>query len=134
MQLLILFLKNWIRYPEKTREDIEIACPFCRGNCNCRVCLKQDLDVLAGHQEEDKNIKLEKLLYLLQKTLPLLRHIQQEQNSELEVESKICGIQLTEDHVKRSVLDDDDRVYWYHLMISEMHSVFILKTLFGSSF
>lgn len=54
---------------------------------------------------------MEKLLYLLQKTLPLLRHIQQEQDSELEVESKICGIQLTEDHVKRSVLDDDDRVY-----------------------
>ncbi|KAH9779972.1 JmjC domain-containing protein [Citrus sinensis] len=77
-----------------------------------KICNQsENSESIAGHQEEDKNIKLEKLLYLLQKTLPLLRHIQQEQNSELEVESKICGIQLTEDRVKRSVLDDDDRVY-----------------------
>ena len=24
-----------------------IACPFCRGNCNCRVCLKEDLNVMV---------------------------------------------------------------------------------------
>ncbi|KAK1570713.1 hypothetical protein Q3G72_006092 [Acer saccharum] len=98
-------------YPEKTREDIEIACPFCRGNCNCRVCLKEDLIFMDERQEVDTNIKLEKLLYLLHKTLPLLKHIQQEQNSELEVEAKIHGTQLTEDDVTRSILEDDDRVY-----------------------
>ncbi|XP_044500424.1 uncharacterized protein LOC123221611 isoform X3 [Mangifera indica] len=98
-------------YPEKTREDIEIACPFCRGNCNCRVCLKEDLVVLAECKEADTNVKLEKLLYLLNKTLPLLRHIQQEQSLELGIEANICGLQLTEDDIMRSLLDDDDRVY-----------------------
>lgn len=46
----------------------------------------------AGHEETDANIKLEKLLYLLCKTLPLLRHIQREQRSELDAESCIRGI------------------------------------------
>lgn len=53
----------------------------------------------AGHQEEDKNIKLEKLVYLLNKTLPLLRNIQHEQNSELEVETNIWGIVILSDYI-----------------------------------
>ncbi|XP_031269234.1 uncharacterized protein LOC116127730 isoform X2 [Pistacia vera] len=97
-------------YPEKTREDIELACPFCRGNCNCRVCLKEDLAVVAECKEADTNVELERLLYLLNKTLPLLRHIQQEQSIELGIEAKI-RMRLTEDDIMRSILDDDDRVY-----------------------
>ncbi|KAF3432815.1 hypothetical protein FNV43_RR23917 [Rhamnella rubrinervis] len=102
-------LSKW--YPDKTRKDIEVACPYCRGNCNCRICLKEDLVFLAGCQEADTNIKLQKLLYLLHKILPLLRHIEQEQSSELDVEASINGIQLTEKDVSRSILEDDDRVY-----------------------
>ncbi|KAJ0046966.1 hypothetical protein Pint_05043 [Pistacia integerrima] len=108
-------------YPEKTREDIELACPFCRGNCNCRVCLKEDLAVVAECKEADTNVELERLLYLLNKTLPLLRHIQQEQSIELGIEAKIRGMRLTEDDIMRSILDDDDRVYWYHLMLPDVH-------------
>ncbi|XP_015573214.2 lysine-specific demethylase JMJ25 isoform X1 [Ricinus communis] len=102
-------LAKW--YPEKTWEQIEIACPFCRGNCNCRLCLKEDAVALVGNTEADKNTKLQNFLYLLYKTLPLLRHIQQEQSSELEVEERIRGVQLTEEDVPKSVLDDDDRLY-----------------------
>ncbi|KAJ6969661.1 hypothetical protein NC653_034252 [Populus alba x Populus x berolinensis] len=97
------------KYPKRTHEEIEIACPFCRGNCNCRVCLKEDVVVLAGDDKADANAKLQKLLYLLHKTLPLLRHIQREQNSEIYVDSRIRGSQLTEEHVTKSLLDDDDR-------------------------
>ncbi|KAF5450417.1 hypothetical protein F2P56_030772 [Juglans regia] len=102
-------LAKW--YPEKTREDVEMACPFCRGICNCRVCLKDDLN--EGQEQEDMDIseKLQKLLYLLCKTLPLLRHIQQEQSFELDAEAGICGIKIKEEDISRAVLDDDDRVY-----------------------
>ncbi|XP_022738727.1 uncharacterized protein LOC111291322 [Durio zibethinus] len=102
-------LAKW--YPEKTREDIEVACPFCQGNCNCRLCLRENLIVMDEHDEADTNITLQKLLYLLHKILPLLRHIQQEQHTELEVETSIRGEQLTEQDIMVSVLDDDDRVY-----------------------
>ncbi|CBI23011.3 unnamed protein product, partial [Vitis vinifera] len=102
-------LAKW--YPEKTREDIRNACPFCRCICNCRMCLKQDLVVMTGHGEADTNIKLQKLLYLLDRTLPLLRHIHGEQSSEIHVEAQIRGAQLTEEDIMRSILDKDDRVY-----------------------
>lgn len=50
----------------------------------------------VGHEQEDMdtNAKLQKFLYLLYKTLPLLRHIQQEQSSELDIEASIHGIAL----------------------------------------
>ncbi|KAK8521114.1 hypothetical protein V6N12_005028 [Hibiscus sabdariffa] len=102
-------LANW--YPEKTREDVEAACPFCQGYCNCRLCLREKLVVMNEHEEADTNVKLQKLLYLLHKILPLLRHIQQEQHAELEVEASIRGVQLTEQDIMVSVIDDDDRVY-----------------------
>lgn len=31
------------RYPGKTRENFENACPFCCGNCNCKACLREFL-------------------------------------------------------------------------------------------
>ncbi|KAK6262496.1 hypothetical protein QUC31_008312 [Theobroma cacao] len=102
-------LAKW--YPEKTREEVEAACPFCRGNCNCRLCLREKLVVMDEHEEADTSIKLQKLLYLLHKILPLLRHVQQEQHAELELETSIRGVQLTEQDIMVSVLDDDDRVY-----------------------
>ncbi|XVF12678.1 hypothetical protein REPUB_Repub08aG0139800 [Reevesia pubescens] len=98
-------------YPERTREDIKIACPFCRGNCNCRLCLRENLVVTDEHEEAGTNLKLQKLLYLLHKILPLLRHIQREQQTELEVETSIHGVQLTEQDIMVSIIDDDDRVY-----------------------
>lgn len=44
-----------------------------------------------GSVEPDADINLQKLLYLLKKTLPLLQHIQQEQRSEMEVEASMHG-------------------------------------------
>lgn len=29
------------RYPTMSEDDIEEACPFCRGNCNCHACLRR---------------------------------------------------------------------------------------------
>ena len=31
------------RYPERTRKEVEEVCPFCRGNCNCKLCLQDKL-------------------------------------------------------------------------------------------
>ncbi|KAK7384925.1 hypothetical protein VNO78_30628 [Psophocarpus tetragonolobus] len=98
-------------YPDKTREEIETACPFCLGNCNCRLCLKGDISIVTGTSEADTDIKLQKLIYLLDKILPLLQNIRREQISELEVEAIMHGSQLLEDEVVQSLIDDDDRVY-----------------------
>ena len=32
-------LERW--YPGKTLKEVEEACPFCLGNCNCKACLRE---------------------------------------------------------------------------------------------
>ncbi|KAK7320841.1 hypothetical protein VNO77_30690 [Canavalia gladiata] len=98
-------------YPNKTREEIESACPFCLANCNCRLCLKEDISMVAQAGEADTGVKLQKLFYLLNKILPLLQNIQQEQRSELEIEAMMKGSQLLEEDVDQSLIDDDDRIF-----------------------
>ncbi|XP_024989571.1 lysine-specific demethylase JMJ25-like isoform X2 [Cynara cardunculus var. scolymus] len=98
-------------YPERTKEEVKVACPYCRGNCNCKACLQANVIVKASHKEADEDIRLQRSLYLLKKTLPLLRHIKEEQRCELMVEAGILGVQLTEEHVRKASFDDDDRVY-----------------------
>ncbi|XP_077212551.1 lysine-specific demethylase JMJ27-like isoform X4 [Tasmannia lanceolata] len=101
-------LQKW--YPGQTREEIETACPVCRGNCNCKACLRL-MVMIASRKEEDANTKLERLRYLLHKLLPLLKQIHSEHSSEVEVEAKLQGIQPTEVNVTRSKPDKNERVY-----------------------
>ncbi|CAI8605730.1 unnamed protein product [Vicia faba] len=99
-------------YQDKTREEIETACPFCLDYCNCRMCLKKAISTMNGNDEADRDVKLRKLFYLLKKTLPLLQDIQREQRYELEVEASMHGSQLVEEgDIRKAEVDDDDRVY-----------------------
>ncbi|XP_052186260.1 uncharacterized protein LOC127797420 isoform X2 [Diospyros lotus] len=102
-------LAKW--YPGRREEEIQNACPFCCGNCNCRACLQADVIVKVTQKEPGENIRLHRSLYLLHKILPLLQHIQSEQNCELNVEASILGKELTEADVEKSRLDLDDRVF-----------------------
>lgn len=45
----------------------------------------------ADRKELDDSVKLQRLQYLLFKILPVLRHIHQEQKSEVEMEAKLRG-------------------------------------------
>nr|GEZ08254.1 zinc finger, RING-type [Tanacetum cinerariifolium] len=75
-----------------------------------RACLHANVVVQATHKEAN-DIRLHRSFYLLKRTLPLLKHLQAEQRSELMVESGIRGVELTEEHVPKASFDDDDRVY-----------------------
>ncbi|KAL0304414.1 UNVERIFIED_CONTAM: Lysine-specific demethylase, partial [Sesamum radiatum] len=98
-------------YPQSMKEEVEKLCPFCCGNCNCRACLQADVLIKGCPKESDENIRLRISLYLLINILPLLRHIQQEERTELDVESRIRGVQMNEEDVDMAVLEEDDRVY-----------------------
>ncbi|VFQ58255.1 unnamed protein product [Cuscuta campestris] len=98
-------------YPEKTKEDIENACPFCCGNCNCTTCLQADITAKSNRKEPDEETHLQRSLYVLLNVLPLLRNIQEEARAELDVEASIRGVQLTEEDITKSFLDKDDRIY-----------------------
>ncbi|CAJ2674769.1 unnamed protein product [Trifolium pratense] len=99
-------------YQDKTREEIETACPFCLEYCNCRLCLKKTISTMDENGEADRDAKLQKLLFLLKNILPLLQYIQREQKSELEVEASIHGsLMVEEEDILQATVDDDDRVY-----------------------
>ncbi|KAK9145591.1 hypothetical protein Sjap_005494 [Stephania japonica] len=105
-------LKNW--YPGKTKEEIEKKCPVCCENCNCKACLRLNIDKIlnkSGEVNVDPHIKLQKLRYLLNGILPLLKHIHTEQDSEREIEAKIQGVQPTDLLIERSKLDKNERRY-----------------------
>ncbi|CAL0308865.1 unnamed protein product [Lupinus luteus] len=102
-------IQNW--YPGKTREEFETVCPCCWGNCNCKACLRE-VPVLPRPEVND-SVKLQRLLYLLCKALPVLRHIHREQNLELEIETKIkeLGNRLQEIDITRTKLHERERMY-----------------------
>ncbi|KAF9616411.1 hypothetical protein IFM89_029665 [Coptis chinensis] len=109
-------------YPGKTFEEVRTACPYCRGHCNCKACLDGEIYV-GKNWKAGGNVKLQRLLYLLHKVLPLVRQIHSEQNCELEVEAKIQGTQLTEMDIEKCKLDEDDRLYCdnCHTSIVDIH-------------
>ncbi|XP_073145799.1 lysine-specific demethylase JMJ27-like isoform X2 [Henckelia pumila] len=98
-------------YPKRKRKEVRESCPFCCGNCNCRACLQEDVLKRDIENEVGENIRLQRSLYLLVNILPLLRHIQQEQKSELDVEGMIRGVSMNEEDVTLGVFEEDDRVY-----------------------
>lgn len=102
-------LVKW--YPERTTKEVQEACPFCRGNCNCRTCLQKNVVVKARKKVVHRDTKLQRLLYVMYKINPLLRHIQKEQRAELDVEARILGKIIEEEDIMRTRLDQDDRLY-----------------------
>ncbi|KAF8107139.1 hypothetical protein N665_0126s0057 [Sinapis alba] len=101
-------IERW--YPERKPEEVQAACPFCMGNCNCRACLREPLAVKIL-SEKNENVKLKQLQYLLVKVLPVLRDIYREQKRELEIETSITGVPVTESDVIRFELDPSERIY-----------------------
>ncbi|KAK9144020.1 hypothetical protein Syun_013420 [Stephania yunnanensis] len=97
-------------YPGSTIMEIKEACPFCRRNCNCKACLRGDW-VVANRRQAGGHVKLQRLLYLLYRVLPLLRQIHYVEKLEVEVETKLQGLSVAEPYIMKSELDEDDRLY-----------------------
>lgn len=78
------------RYPRLTEANVSNKCPFCKGNCNCKACLRTSgpKRVVVEKSEEEKTKYFK---YILSKILPVLKQIEQEQNDELQIERKIQG-------------------------------------------
>lgn len=102
-------LSKW--YSERTREEVQEACPFCRGNCNCKACLQEKLVMKDRQKDIDRKVKLERLMYLMCKLNPLLKRLQEEQRADLEMEAKAIGKTIKEEEVMKTRLDQDDRIY-----------------------
>ncbi|PWA34141.1 transcription factor jumonji/aspartyl beta-hydroxylase [Artemisia annua] len=88
------FCEDCIRERNQDKEDVQKECPVCCGTCSCKVCIKgkskedrtKDLVVYRG---EEKFEKTEQLLYMIHLLLPILEQINQEKDTEMDIESNI---------------------------------------------
>ncbi|GAB2233589.1 hypothetical protein Drorol1_Dr00002815 [Drosera rotundifolia] len=105
-------------YPGWTEEAIAEACPVCCKNCNCKACLRMDfIEVKQKLEEEINNLKLSKedeikhYSFLLQKVVPDLEELNEEQLREKKVEAAIQGIPFAEFNVRKFKCPPDERMY-----------------------
>ncbi|KAL2939054.1 Lysine-specific demethylase JMJ25 [Bienertia sinuspersici] len=87
------------RYPQMTEEQIALACPICRGNCNCKTCLRMDRPMknqLKDGFEFRQEVKIDGSKFLLRTILPFLKQFNQEQTTEKEIEAKAQGVLVSE--------------------------------------
>ncbi|KAK4765260.1 hypothetical protein SAY86_026350 [Trapa natans] len=102
-------------YPQSTEDSIAEACPFCRGNCNCKSCMRLDngtlrekLDLKLEYSVDEK---LQHSLHILQLLLPFLRQLNHDQVTEKKMEAKLLGLSIEELGVKHAGLDPKERAY-----------------------
>ncbi|XP_043717893.1 lysine-specific demethylase JMJ25-like [Telopea speciosissima] len=91
-------------YPRLNEIALENLCPFCRGNCNCKPCLRTDKgfkDLRNSKIKITENEKDQHSKYLLHLLLPFLKRFVQEQRKEKETEAGIKGLMLTEIEIQK---------------------------------
>ncbi|XP_065618706.1 lysine-specific demethylase JMJ25 [Quercus suber] len=102
------------RYPNIEEDYIAEACPVCRGNCNCKACLRLDvpvknlknLDLDISEDEEFEHYK-----YMLQVLLPFLQRISEEQMVEKNLEAKRQRLLLPDLKIEKADCPVDESVY-----------------------
>ncbi|XP_050156624.1 lysine-specific demethylase JMJ25-like isoform X3 [Malus sylvestris] len=103
-------IQSW--YPQMSEDVIAEACPVCRGNCNCTVCLhkpSQYLRNLEFNISEDERV--EHSMYLVQTLLPFLKRINAEQMTEMDMEATRQGLSISELKIQSSDCLEDERAY-----------------------
>ncbi|XP_068639493.1 lysine-specific demethylase JMJ26-like isoform X2 [Aristolochia californica] len=90
------YCKNCIadRYSGMSEEEVRIACPICRGHCNCKKCSHSEPEDTGCKVFVKGLSKIEKILdthYLICLLLPTLKQINWEQRIEMEIEAKLQG-------------------------------------------
>ncbi|KAH7314727.1 hypothetical protein KP509_21G018000 [Ceratopteris richardii] len=103
-------ISKW--YPGLSEKDFKQACPFCKGNCNCKACLRMvgpNIQSLDKQQHLSNTDRIKLLKFLLSYVRPYLEQLHQDQCHELEMETKWRGDAST--RVERSKLMKDERLY-----------------------
>ncbi|KAK4491927.1 hypothetical protein RD792_002709 [Penstemon davidsonii] len=102
-------IKQW--YPTLSEQQVWEFCPFCRGNCNCNLCLHSSSMLKTSKRDINDREKIQHLHYIITKLLPHIERIHQEQIEEVEMEAKVQGVLPSSVDVKPATYYIDERVY-----------------------
>ena len=101
-------IEKW--YPLLTEDDIAQTCPFCRGNCNCKACLRRELKVNM-EPTMSKADRVRFLKYIICSGLPVVSRIRDEQMLEQQLEAMIQRKPAENLEIPEADIDPDERVY-----------------------
>ncbi|CAN1283238.1 Lysine-specific demethylase JMJ27 [Linum perenne] len=105
-------ISNW--YPKMTHEEVAAACPFCLNNCNCKACMRQDVEMkdlksrLEVQLTPDQSRQYAK--YMVQALLPFLKRIDEEQLLERNIDARILGVPVEDMNVEEAECSSDERI------------------------
>uniref|UniRef100_M1B2D6 JmjC domain containing protein n=1 Tax=Solanum tuberosum TaxID=4113 RepID=M1B2D6_SOLTU len=105
-------IERW--YPHLSEEAIAEKCPVCRGNCNCKDCLRKNISPKEPKYlgiPQENNEKINCLKYLVDALYPFLKTFIHDQTIEKEMEASIKGLSPTQLTIPKAVLYEDERVY-----------------------
>lgn len=102
-------IKQW--YPHLSEEEISENCPFCRGNCNCNLCLHTSGMIKTSKKDLTNEEKVKHCCFLMKALIPFLIQICQEQEEEMEIEVLIQGIPSSSIKIQESFCHREERVY-----------------------
>ncbi|XP_023642647.1 lysine-specific demethylase JMJ25 isoform X2 [Capsella rubella] len=104
-------LDTW--YPRIAKEDVAKKCPFCCSMCNCKTCLRLDTNIQGINSDlmvsEEERVQSSK--FILQRLLPHLKGINDEQIAEKEIEANISGLEFEEVRPLDAESFPDERLY-----------------------
>ncbi|XP_058195417.1 lysine-specific demethylase JMJ26-like [Rhododendron vialii] len=105
-------IKRW--YPQLSEEAIAECCPYCRGNCNCKACLRRQDMIKSNEKDGQPKIEEERvrlLKHLIYALAPFLKQFDHDQTMEKEMEAKIKGLSSSDVEIQQAVCRGDERVY-----------------------
>ncbi|KAH7316090.1 hypothetical protein KP509_21G078400 [Ceratopteris richardii] len=103
-------LERW--YPKLSKDDFLQACPYCRGFCNCKACLRKirtNSCVKEMKQRLSGTARIKHLRYMLRFVRPLLEQLYNEQRQEILLEEKLRSVKNIK--VERSDANRDERLF-----------------------
>lgn len=98
-------------YPFQTEEEIAEACPFCRGNCNCKACLRRGSRLKVRTKQTSKADMVHYYQHTICMLLPVLIKFQEEQIKEQVVEARIRGKSAENMEIPKAKIASDERLY-----------------------
>ncbi|CAH2038183.1 unnamed protein product [Thlaspi arvense] len=109
-------IKKW--YPHLSHDDVLEKCPYCRGNCNCCICLQSSGLIETSKRKLPNHEKFHHLRYLIGSMLPFLKNLCKAQDQEIETEATIQGVTTSQVVISKTRCSNEERVFCNHCATS----------------
>uniref|UniRef100_A0A1J3J756 Lysine-specific demethylase JMJ25 n=1 Tax=Noccaea caerulescens TaxID=107243 RepID=A0A1J3J756_NOCCA len=109
-------IKKW--YPHLSHDDVIEKCPFCRGICNCCICLQSSGLIETSKRKLTNYQKFYHLRYLIGSMLPFLKKLRKAQDQEIETEAKVQGLETSQVDILETLCSNEERVFCNHCATS----------------